>query len=95
MGEDLFYKFTLPSLIVSFFFKNEDLSTTIATVVRLVHRESIEKIQFNMQKYLQAGVNDFQISEELRLNEKTLEMFHVSPALSNERPYAGAVQILK
>lgn len=63
--------------------------------MRLVYRESIEKMQFNMQKYAQAGVNEFEISEELRLNEKTLEMFHIAPSLSNERPYAGAVQILK
>lgn len=48
-----------------------------------------------MQKYSQTEVNDFQVSEKLRLNEKTLEIFHINSNVFNERPYAGAIQILK
>lgn len=40
-------------------------------------------------------IDDFEISDNLQLNEKTLKMFQVRSNLAPERPYMGAIQIIK
>lgn len=51
LGEDLFYNYTLPCLIITFFFENEDISATVHYIIKQVYKQSIEKIQFNLHKY--------------------------------------------
>lgn len=59
LGENLFYNYTLPCLVISFLFENEDISGTIHYVVKLTYKQSIEKIQFNMQKYAAMRIDEF------------------------------------
>lgn len=91
----MFYKSTLPSLIVGFLFDNEEISTTINKTIKSVFKNQIERVQFNFQKYSTLSVDEFNIKDQLKLNDKTLRCFKNEGVCANERPYSGAIQILK
>ena len=52
-------------------------------------------MQFSVQKYANYSIDDFEISYNLRLNKKTLELFQVGGGSSSDKPYLGAIQIIK
>lgn len=94
VGEELFYKSTLPALAATFLSKNEDVAATLLKLCRGVCKDQMERAQFHIQKCQQMSIDDFGASEELRLNERTLGMFQAGGA-AGERPYAGAVQMVR
>lgn len=64
-------------------------------IIKQVYKQNLEQIQFNMQKYTAYNIEEFGISSNLCLNKKTLDIFQVNGNIMSERPYQGAIQIIK
>lgn len=80
---------------MSFLFENEDISKTVHHIIRQVYKQNLEQIQFNIQKYSAYTIDEFGISSSLCLNKRTLGMFQAGGNIMSERPYQGAIQIIK
>jgi hypothetical protein len=63
VGEDLFYKSTLPNLAADFIFQNEDASSTILKVAKSSFKTQMEKAQFNIQRNLQIPIDEYGTSQ--------------------------------
>ena len=81
VGEQLFYKSTLPNLAITFLFENQDVNSTAQKVVKGCYKESFDKIYFNIQKFASLSISDFEITPQFSLNLATLNHFKVQDKL--------------
>jgi len=61
IGEDTFYKSTLPYLASSFAFGNEELSQTVVKVVRGAYKLHIDKLAFQGQRFAHYTIGEYSI----------------------------------
>ena len=72
-----------------------DLESTINRTAKMTHKNQIDKMQFQIQRFTSVDIDEFEIKQELQLNKNTLSYFGIQNGKPEQKLYSGAVQIIK